>query len=135
MRESTHARCLVFCLSSRIFIYTRKSEGLFFSVSVLSSLSRAMNKCHVVSHFLWIFFFSHFEKKNNNIHPKENKIAKVFVLFNQTHSPWNKVCFIFVTIASKPLYLPTNSNGLMYQCELKICIVQIQPLSFFTHRT
>lgn len=37
----------------------------------------------------------------------------------------NKECFIFATIASKPLYSPTNSNELMYQSELKICMVQI----------
>lgn len=59
----------------------------------------------------------------------ESEYAKC-VLLTLKHIPdalphRNKECFIFATIASKPLYSPTNSNELMYQSELKICIVQI----------
>lgn len=40
----------------------------------------------------------------------------------RSHSVESRRCFISLTMPSKPLYLPTNSNGLKYHSELKICI-------------
>lgn len=94
--------------------YTGKCKGCFlsasqrfFSLHFIASREQIPRR---LSLSLDIFFF---QKKKQNETEKGGKIAQLFILYEQMYSPWHKVCFKFETIASKPLYLPTNSNGLM----------------------